>query len=70
MALRDELIRRITVLPEDTLEDVARYLDHMMGASADTYEAAHARALTYMRQGLPLNLEAGRLTREQLHERH
>lgn len=63
MALRDELIRRITSLP------VVRYLDRVSGVSAAAYEVAHAQAVTYMREGLPLHLESGRLTREQLHER-
>ena len=30
MALRDELIRRISLLPEEALEDVARYIDQVM----------------------------------------
>jgi len=69
LALRDDLIRRIASLPEETLEDVARYLDHVRDVSTAAYELAHTEALTYMREGLPLHLESGRLTREQLHER-
>lgn len=69
MALRDELVRRIANLPEETLEDVARYLDHATDVSTAAYKMAQTKALTYLREGLPLHLESGRLTREQLHER-
>lgn len=69
MALRDELMRRIASLPEDTLEDVERYLDRLSGGETAEYEVAHAQAVAHMKQGLPLHMDSGRLTREQLHER-
>ncbi len=69
MALRDELMRRLASLPEDTLEDVDRYLDRVAGVSTAEYEAAYARAVAYMHEGLVLHMDQGRLTREQLHER-
>ncbi len=69
MALRDELMQRIASLPEDTMEDVERYLDRVAGVSTAEYEAAYTRAVADMREGLLLHLDHGRLTREQLHER-
>ena len=62
-------MRRIASLPEDTLEDVERYLDRVAGVSTAEYAAAYARAVAYMREGLLLHMDQGRLTREQLHER-
>lgn len=67
MAVRDDLVRRIASLPEETLEDVARYLDQVADASTRAYEMARTEALTHMREGLPLHLESGCLTLEQLH---
>lgn len=69
MALRGESMRRIARLPEDTLEDVERYLDRVSGVSTAEYEAAYAQAVAYMHEGLLLHMDQGRLTREQLHER-
>ena len=69
MALRDELMRRIARLPEDTLEDVERYLDRVAGISTSEYEAAYPRAVAYMHEGLLLHMDQGRLTQKQLHER-
>ncbi len=62
-------MRRIASLPDDTLEDVERYLDRVAGGATAEYEAAYARAVTYMHEGLLLHMDHGRLTRTQLHER-
>lgn len=69
MALRDELMRGIASLPDDTLEDVVRYLDRVSGVVTAECEAAYARAVAYMRQGLSLHMDQKSLTRDQLHER-
>ena len=69
MAPRDELIHRISLLPEEALEDVARYIDQVMTAAPESYKTAHVDALHNMQEGIALHLDTKRLTREELHER-
>ena len=70
MALPEDLRRRLEDLPDTALETIMQWIDEHFPVSTDTYDAARQRARELMHQGMPIDWDRDKPSRDALHERH
>ena len=70
MAIPEELRRRLEALPDTAYDALMAWLDEYFRSRTESYAAARQRAREIMREGLPIDWENDKVSRDDLHDRH